>query len=160
MRLRPISASVRVGCFATSARRPCRSADDAVTGAAVSSIRTNPISWNGGPLAATVARYAQRLRQAQGQEPRQRPPRQTLPIVAEPHHQLLTVRRAIWFVLGREEKRDEDEASLLAQVRAQHPAVAEAIDLAQDFAQLVRQQQPEHLDPWLVRVAQSPLTAL
>ena len=38
--------------------------------------------------------------------------------------------------------------------------VAEAIDLAQDFAQLVRQRQPEHLDPWLQRAATSTLEAL
>jgi len=39
---------------------------------------------------ATVARYAQRLRQAQDQAPRQQPSRPSLPVVAEPHHQLLT----------------------------------------------------------------------
>ena len=109
---------------------------------------------------ATVARYAQRLCQAQGQAPRQRPPRQTLPTVAEPHHQRLTARRAIWLVLRREEKRDEEEARQLAQWRAQHPEVAEAIDCGQDFARLVRQRQPDHLDPWLARVAQSTITAL
>ena len=38
--------------------------------------------------------------------------------------------------------------------------MAEAIDLAQDFAQLVRQRQPEHLDPWLQRAATSTLEAL
>src|SRR5205814_7269022 len=43
---------------------------------------------------------------------------------------------------------------------AQDTAVAEAIDLAQDFAQLVRQRQPEHLDPWLQRAATSTLEAL
>lgn len=91
---------------------------------------------------ATVARYAQRLRQAQGQAPRQRPPRQTLPVVAEPQQPLLTARQAAWLVLRREERRDEDEAQQLAQLRAQHAEVAEAIELAQDFAQLVRQRQP------------------
>ena len=91
---------------------------------------------------ATVARYAQRLGQAQGQAPRQRPPRQTLPVVAEPQQPLLTARQAAWLVLRREERRDEDEAQQLAQLRAQHAEVAEAIELAQHFAQLVRQRQP------------------
>jgi transposase len=54
---------------------------------------------------ATVARYAQRLRQAQGQAPRPRPPRQTLPAVAEPQQPLLTARRAAWLVVRRPEKR-------------------------------------------------------
>jgi transposase len=38
-----------------------------------------------------------------------------------------------------------------------HPALAQAIALAQDFASLVRQRQPTQLDPWLVRAATSPL---
>src|SRR5207247_7558216 len=37
---------------------------------------------------------------------------------------------------------------------------AEAIDLAQDFATLVRQRQPEALDPWLQRATASTLEAL
>jgi transposase len=40
-------------------------------------------------------------------------------------------------------------------LRAQHVEVAEAINRAQDFAQLVRQQQPQALDPWLARATKS-----
>src|SRR5262249_62039022 len=36
----------------------------------------------------------------------------------------------------------------------------EAIDLAQDFTQMVRQRQPAALDGWLQRAATSPLEAL
>ena len=43
----------------------------------------------------------------------------------------------------------EAEAQQLTQLHAQAAEVAEAIDLAQDFANLVRQRQPERLDPWL-----------
>ena len=109
---------------------------------------------------ATVARYAQRVRQAQGQAPRQRPPRQTLPVVVEPRQRLLTARQAAWLVLRREEPRDEEEAQPLAQLRAQHGDVAEAIDLAQDFARLVRQRQGAQLDAWMARVAKSTIAAL
>jgi transposase len=108
---------------------------------------------------ATVARYAQRLRQAQGQAPRQRRPRRTLPVVAEPHHRLLTARQAAWLVVRHEEKRTKDEAQQLAQLHAQHTEVAEAIDLAQDFAHLVRQRQPQELEPWLARAAKSAVGA-
>jgi transposase len=108
---------------------------------------------------ATVARYAQRLRQAQGQAPRQRRPRPTLPVVAEPHHRLLTARQAAWLVVRHEEKRTKDEAQQLAQLHAQHADVAEAIDLAQDFVQLVRQRQPQELEPWLARAAKSAVEA-
>jgi len=37
--------------------------------------------------------------------------------------------------------------------------LAKAIDLAQDFAELLRQRQPERLDAWLKRAAQSTLKA-
>jgi transposase len=108
----------------------------------------------------TVARYAQRLRQAQGQAPRQRRPRQTLPAVAEPAARHLTARRATWLVLRRPERLDKDEAAQLAQLQARHPEVAAAIAVAQDFAQLVRERTPEQLDPWLARAADSSLTPL
>jgi transposase len=108
----------------------------------------------------TVARYAQRLRQAQGQAPRQRRPRQPLPAVVEPAARHLTARRATWLVLRRPERLDQDEAGQLAQLQAQHPEVAAAIVLAQDFARLVRERQPDQLDPWLARAAESPCVSL
>ena len=53
-----------------------------------------------------------------------------------------------------------DEVQQLAQVRTQSTAVAEAIDLAEDFLTLVRQRQPDQLEAWLTRAATSTLTAL
>jgi transposase len=107
----------------------------------------------------TVPRYVQRLRQAQGQAPRPRRSRQSLPVVAEPRRPLLTARQTAWLVVRRAAQRDEEEIQPLAQLRAQHAEVAEAIDLAQDFAQLVRQQQPQELEPWLARAAKSAVGA-
>ena len=107
-----------------------------------------------------VAAYARRLRQAQGLPPGHRRPRQPLPAVAEPLCPPLTPRRATWLVLRRETKRTDAEAQQLTQLRAQSPEVAEAIDLAQDFATLVRQRQPAQLDPWLHRATTSTLEAL
>jgi len=107
-----------------------------------------------------VAASASRLRQAQGLAPRRQGRRQTLPAVAEPVSPPLTPRRATWLVLGREDTRTEAEAQQLTQLHAQDPAVAEAIDLAQDFTQLVRQRQPAQLDPWLKRATTSTLEAL
>jgi transposase len=109
---------------------------------------------------ATVARYTQRLRLAQGQPPRQRRPRLMLPAVAEPAARHLTARRATWLVLRRPERQDEHEAAQLAQLQARHPEVAAAIALAQDFAQLVREREPDQLDPWLARAAESPCVPL
>jgi transposase len=107
-----------------------------------------------------VAAYARRLRQAQGLPPGHRHPRQPLPSVAEPPCQPLTPRRATWLVLRRETKRTPVEAQQLTQLHAQSAGVAEAITLAQDFTQLVRQRQAAQLDPWLTRVTTSTLEAL
>jgi transposase len=107
-----------------------------------------------------VAAYASRLRQAQGLAPRRQGRRQRLPVVAEPVSPPLTPRRATWLVLRREAQRTEAEAQQLAQVCAQSAEVAETIELAQDFATLVRQRQPTQLDPWLQRATTSTLEAL
>jgi transposase len=107
-----------------------------------------------------VAAYVSRIRQAQGLPPRRQGRRQTLPVVAEPASPPLTPRRATWLVLRREEQRTEAETHQLAQLRAQQAEVAEAVDLAEDFATLVRQRQPAQLDPWLQRATTSPLEAL
>jgi transposase len=107
-----------------------------------------------------VAAYARRLRQAQGLPPGHRRARHRLPAVAELPCQPLTPRRATWLVLRRETQRTAAEAQQLTQLRAQQATVAEAIDLAEDFAALVRQRQPAHLDPWLQRATTSTLEAL
>jgi transposase len=107
-----------------------------------------------------VAASARRLRQAQGLPPGHRRARQPLPAVAEPPCQPLTPRRATWLVLRREAQRTEAEAQQLTQLHEQSAEVAEAIDLAQDFTQLVRQRQPEGLDPWLQRATASALEAV
>jgi transposase len=107
-----------------------------------------------------VTAYVSRIRQAQGIPPRRQGRRQTLPIVAEPATPPLTPRRATWLVLRRAGQRPETEAQQLAQLHAQSIEVAEAIDLAQEFATLVRQRQPAQLDPWLQRTTTSSQEAL
>ena len=109
---------------------------------------------------ALVAAYARRLRQAQGLAPGQRCPRRPLPRVAEPVCPPLTPRRATWLVLRRATKRTEAETQQLTQLHEQAAEVAEAIDLAQDFLQLVRQRKPEHFDAWLERASTSALEAV
>jgi transposase len=107
-----------------------------------------------------VTAYVSRIRQAQGIPPRRQGRRQTLPVVAEPTALPLTPRRATWLVLRHAAQRPEAEAQQLAQLHAQSAAVAEAIDLAHDFATLVRQRQPAQLDAWLQRAATSALEAM
>jgi transposase len=74
--------------------------------------------------------------------------------------QPLTPRRATWLVLRRETKRTDTETQQLTALRAQQAEVAEAMDLAQDFATLVRQRQPTQLDPWLQRATTSAVDAV
>ena len=80
--------------------------------------------------------------------------------MAEPPCQPLTPRRATWLVLRRETKRTDTETQQLTALRAQQAEVAEAMDLAQDFATLVRQRQPMQLDPWLQRATASAVDAV
>jgi transposase len=77
-----------------------------------------------------------------------------LPVVTAPQHRSSTPRRATWLILRRPEQPTPEEEHLLAQLTAQDAELAEAIALAQDFAQLVRQRQSDHLDPWLARAAE------
>jgi transposase len=103
----------------------------------------------------TVARYAQRLRQAQRLSARQRFTRKPVPAVSEPETPLLTPRRVTWLVLRRPDTREARDAQVLTPLEGQHPVLAEAMGLAQDFAQLVRHRQPDNLEPWLERAALS-----
>jgi transposase len=102
-----------------------------------------------------VAAYVRRLRQAQGLAPGYRSARQPLPAVAEPSCRPLTPRRAAWLVLRRAEQRTAAETQQLAQLHVQSAELAEAITLAQDFATLLCQRQPEALDAWLQRATTS-----
>jgi transposase len=107
-----------------------------------------------------VAAYVKRMRTAQGVA--SKPRTATAPVkVTEPSEKPLTPKSATWLVLRREEKREDAEADqeLLAQIQAQHSELAKAIELSQDFAELVRQRQPEKLDGWLERATQSALKA-
>jgi transposase len=104
-----------------------------------------------------VALYVRRMRQAQGLAPRQRRSDQPLPTVTEAPRRPLTPRRATWLVLRPSEQWTGQNHQQLAQLTTQAPELAEAVALARDFAALVRQRQPTHLEPWLVRAAQSAL---
>jgi transposase len=107
----------------------------------------------------TVARYVQRLRQTQGQAPRPHMRGGPKPKVAEPKIPRLTARNATWLIMGRQEKRDNEDKDLIRRLHEQHGELAEAIDLSEGFAEFVHRRQPEGLDGWLERAAKSGLTA-
>lgn len=99
----------------------------------------------------TVNRYVHRMSQAQGIQLRQYPTHQRLPQVVNSQRLTLTARRATWLILRKPENRTCEDKQLVARLREQHPELSAAIDLAQGFAQLVRQRQPAQLDSWLTQ---------
>ncbi|WP_414589297.1 transposase [Scytonema sp. PCC 10023] len=107
----------------------------------------------------TVARYTRRIRHSQGLKPRQRYSKQVLPKVAEPEKLRLTPRRAAWLVLRKQESLEPNDEQLIALLIAQHPDLAQAIELAQGFAQMVRTLTPLQLDEWLTQADSSNLSA-
>ena len=104
----------------------------------------------------TLARYTQRLRQAQEGAVRKRG---SLPPVADPHRQPLTPRTAAWLVLRHAEHRDATDAKQLSRLRTQHAALTEAIILAEEFVAIIREGQAERFDPWLAQARDSALPA-
>ena len=108
----------------------------------------------------TLARYTQRLRQAQAAAvPRQPARPRMLPPVIEPRRRPLTPRTTAWLLLRRAEQRDAADSERLARLRAQHAELAEAVDLAEAFTALIRARQPDRLDPWLCQAQDSTLPA-
>src|SRR5262249_57736194 len=65
-----------------------------------------------------------------------------------------------WLVVRSGAERRGGEVEQLAKLREQEAEGTEAIDLAQAFTELVRQRQPESLDPWLQRASTSTVEAL
>jgi transposase len=102
-----------------------------------------------------VACDAQRLRQAQGLRPREQRPGHTLPSVVEVRHKPLTTRRATRLVLKQPMHCTGEAQQCIAHLKGQHREWAEAIELAQDVAALVRRRHPDRFDNWLMRAAAS-----
>ena len=109
---------------------------------------------------ATVLRSLNRLRDAQqGAAAHRSRARRGPSLVAAPK-QVLTPRTAAWTVLRPMEGRDSEDKTLLAKLCETAPALAAAMELAEEFAGLVRERKPEYLDPWLQRAQDSAVPAL
>ncbi|WP_089945008.1 ISL3 family transposase [Candidatus Entotheonella palauensis] len=105
----------------------------------------------------TVARYARRLRVAQGGGVKADQPDHPLPVVETAKS--LTPRGAVWLIMRRQEGLDDEERRQLAQLNDQEGEIGKAISLTEDFIDLVRQKQPEGLETWLEKAAASCLSA-
>jgi hypothetical protein len=96
---------------------------------------------------STVLGYLTPLRNAQGLAPRTRTVQPGPPMI-DPSVPCCTPRQATWMVLRQPNHLTVEEHALLDRLRQAHPAFAQAMALAQDFAQLLRARQPARLDTW------------
>lgn len=101
-----------------------------------------------------VACYLRCLKQVQ-------PPTQSHPVqcIESPYFPL-TARRATWLVLSHGGERDEDSKQLLEHLKNYCSIFTDAITLAQDFAQMLRQQESDQFDDWLKRATEGNLPAI
>ena len=72
----------------------------------------------------------------------------------------ISSRQATWLFLRRPEDLKAKEQDQVIKLRQLHPEVDRAYELVQQFAQMLRTRQAEHLESWLEEVAKSPLTPL
>ena len=105
----------------------------------------------------TLTRYISQLREAQGLPPTRVQPAKDLLKVIAPQSPPLTARRATYLILKREDNREPEDMELLAQMVAQHPDLAIAVDIADEFLQLLRQQQADTFEVWLMKALKSSL---
>jgi hypothetical protein len=108
---------------------------------------------------STVLGYFTQLRKAQGLAPRTRTVSPGPP-VTDPSVSCCTPRQATWLVLRQPDHLTAEEHVRFDHLRQAHPAFAQAIALAQDFARLLRARQPEQLEAWLQQAATSSLATL
>ena len=107
----------------------------------------------------TLTRYTHRLREAQGFKPREKPSK-PLPLVFEPKKSLMTVRQAVWLILRHSINQSEAETEAIELLKKQHPDLNIGISLAMDFANFIRQKQPDLLAQWLKKAESSAIRAI
>lgn len=108
---------------------------------------------------SSVARYVRCLKADLGLPKLQGHTPSSQPRLIKSQQLPLTPRRATWLVLRRTEHLDADEKQRLTHLQTQCPALEKAVTLTQDFAQMVRQRQPDQFDSWLEKATQSQLPA-
>ncbi len=67
----------------------------------------------------------------------------------------ITPRSVAWTVFRRADKQDASDQQRIAEVCQRHPVVAEAVQLTQAFASLVRERRGDQLDGWLEQASAS-----
>jgi transposase len=105
----------------------------------------------------TLTRYLSSVRAAQGLPPTRVKPIPGLAQVSDPQSPPLTKSRVAYLIVKRVENRDSDDTKLLTQIVTQHTALALAVELADEFLQLLREQRADAFDDWLMKALKSSL---
>lgn len=82
-----------------------------------------------------------------------------LPPVVDPQSPPLTPRQAAYLILLKPENQEQQEAELLGQLMKQRSDLAAVVELAGEFLRLLREQQAEGFDAWLMKAMSSPFKA-
>lgn len=103
----------------------------------------------------TLTRYISQLRSSQGLPAKQGHSTQSSVKVIDTQSPPLTARRASYLIVKREENREREDTEVLRRLVTQHPDIAIAIELADEFLRLLRQQQGEAFEAWLIKALKS-----
>jgi transposase len=114
--------------------------------------------YNGGKR--TLERYLSQFRDAQGLSSRRTQNSKDLPKVIDLQLPPLTARRVSYLLLKRKENRDTEDQKLLSLLIAEHPDIAQAIELSESFLQLIRQRKSDGFDDWLMSAVKIPSNRL
>ncbi len=109
---------------------------------------------------ATVARFTRYLKTLPGFEPAKCSKKNASPRVSSSSHRPLTPSRVTALVLRRPELIQPNEREIIAQLQTAHSDLKSAIELAQQFASVVRQRLSEQLDAWLNKAKNSSVSLL
>ncbi|MHC5763335.1 ISL3 family transposase [Nostoc sp.] len=109
---------------------------------------------------ATVVRFTRYLKTLPGFEPAKCSKKNASPRVSSSSHRPLTPSRVTALVLRRPELIQPNEREIIAQLQTAHSDLKSAIELAQQFASVVRQRLSEQFDAWLNKAKNSSVSLL
>lgn len=107
---------------------------------------------------STLRAYLTQVRKTHGLPPRSRSDTTRANLL--PTRKPPTLRTLTWLILRGAETLTAEEQGDVMRARQAHTDVARAIDLAQDFADMVRNRHADALDAWLARATASTLVPL
>jgi transposase len=105
-----------------------------------------------------VRTHAVALRRASGLAPASRQPGGRV-VAPEEMRRPPTCRHLAWLTAQSAEALDEADQAALSRVSQVSPNLRTTVEMAQQFAAMVCQRQPDHFDEWLDQAARSGLTA-